>query len=333
MSTLEPAFAAWLAFLSSLSVDTDVVLNPAASDAEIEALELAIGYELPEELKELYKITNGQQSPHRVEPKEGHYSVNLFGHYDFLSIDQALSSYEFQLDLRDDLGSELDEYIFVREGDFVDRVSWQQGWFPIAGGGANQIAVDLTPPRGGRYGQLINIGPDDDERAVLATSLSEFFIAATNNTDDDECTLEYSEPYIPSLEVPVEHRLTRNGYVLYINAEWNYPFYQDNCADTPTEEYEQPQYLIESNAVKKRFIDWLAGQSLSEERKDHVTLMLSMNLSDIMRSRSAEPYGGHLPEWFVPGGAIPIEIYERNGFPKNEFPDGIVPLDLSLIHI
>ena len=328
MSTLETAFTAWLAFLSSLSVDGGVVLNPAASVAEIEALEIAIGYELPEELKALYRITNGQQSPYHVDPKEGQYAVNLFGHYDFLTIDQALSSYEFQLEIREEYGAEMDDYITVREGDFVDRVSWQKGWFPIAGSDANQIAVDLAPPRGGTYGQLVNFGPDDDERAVLSTSISEFFITATNNTANDECALEYGVPDTSDSHVPEEHRVKLNGYILYINAEWNYPFYQDNCVEEPV--YEQPEYLNESNAVNARFIVWLAAQSIAEERINQLSNMSSLALSDIMRSRSADGVNELAPDWFVPGGAIPIEIYEEEGFPKNEFPDGIIPLDFVM---
>lgn len=328
MSTLETAFAGWLAFLSSLSVDSGVVLNPPASSAEIEALETAIGYALPEELKALYRISNGQQDPYRVEPKEGQYAVNLFGHYDFLSIDQALSSYQFQLDLREELGTDLDTYITVREGDFVDRVNWQKGWFPIAGSDANQIAVDLNPPRGGTYGQLVNIGPDDDERAVLATSISEFFITATNNTANDKCALEYGVPDTSNLHVPEEHRINLNGYILHINAEWNYPFYQDNCAEIPV--YEQPDYVIESNALSARFIAWLAAQNIAEDRIDRLATMSSTELYAIMRSNSTHGDDMLFPDWFVPGGAIPMDIYEQDGFPKAAFPDGIVPMDFVM---
>jgi cell wall assembly regulator SMI1 len=40
-------------------------------------------------------------------------------------------------------------------------------------GGGNGLAVDLDPQPGGQAGQVIFIGPDEDTRHVVATSISD----------------------------------------------------------------------------------------------------------------------------------------------------------------
>jgi len=217
MSTLEVTFTAWLTFLSSLSVDMDVVLNPPATEAEIQQLEDAIGFELPAELEALYKITNGQQDPYQVEPQTGQYAVALFGYYEFLSTTDALAAYEFQQQMHESGGS-IDDEITVRNGDPVSSVVWKEGWLPIAGSGANHVAIDLSPLPGGTYGQLIPIGADEFERFVLASTLSEFFARASNDTGTDECVLEYGKPDNSDAHVPIERRVKINPYRLHIAA-------------------------------------------------------------------------------------------------------------------
>jgi len=215
MTGLEAAFTAWLEFLASVSVDTDVVLEKPATEQEINKLEHAIGFELPQDLRELYLITNGQQKPGYVEPGQSRYSTNLFGSYDFLSVDEALKAYEFNREIYADVGRNLDEEIRVHSGEPVDALSWKEGWLPIAGSGANQIAIDLAPAEGGDYGQLIPIGADEFERFVLATSLSQFFTTAANETSADECALDYGEPDNSDSHVPEQYRIKRNPYILH----------------------------------------------------------------------------------------------------------------------
>ncbi len=61
----------------------------------------------------------------------------------------------------------------------VAREYWRRGWFPFAiDGGGNAYAVDLSPVPGGTYGQIILTGSDEDERRVLAPSLTAFLIEA-----------------------------------------------------------------------------------------------------------------------------------------------------------
>jgi len=331
MNTLEMTFAAWLAFLSNMSVDMDVVLNPPATDQQLQTLEEAIGYALPDELVALYKITNGQQKPFKVETQPGRYAVNLMGHYDFLSTNEALAAYQFYRDITNDYGQLIDAEITVRDSHPVDSVSWKKGWLPIAGSGANQIAVDLAPPDGGRYGQLIPIGADEFERFVISPSLAEFFNRAAIETGTDECALDYGEPDNSDAHLPPKYRNKTNPYVLYIDAQWNHPFHEDNCAECA--EYtinEQPDYINDSNAINERFRGWLNEQGLTRDRIDRVSEMSSIQLVMIMSHTIRDDDNQMWPEWLQPGGVIPQELVDSGYIKEDQFPDNKIPLDFEL---
>lgn len=174
---MKEIFAAWLAWLTAQGVDQRDLLNPPASEAQIAALEQAVGKPLPEDLKALYRITNGQQASLGRESIKGRIAVPLFGQYDFLSTDGAIAAYDsWQLIYTQD-GADFDEnfngVITVRGTDPVYREYWSPGWLPFSiDGGGNSYAVDLSPAPGGTVGQIIIMGPDEDHRRVLAPSLS-----------------------------------------------------------------------------------------------------------------------------------------------------------------
>lgn len=78
------------------------------------------------------------------------------------------------------------EYITVREGHPVRRLYYHPAWFPVAkDGGGNAWAIDLDPPAGGVRGQIIQMRPDEDERRVIANSLTELFFGAARFMDPD----------------------------------------------------------------------------------------------------------------------------------------------------
>ena len=53
MTPLEYALVAWVTFNAELGVDMEATFLPPATEAEIVAVELEIGYRLPEDLREL----------------------------------------------------------------------------------------------------------------------------------------------------------------------------------------------------------------------------------------------------------------------------------------
>jgi cell wall assembly regulator SMI1 len=209
-------FAAWMLWLSQAGVDVDRHMMPPATETELAVLEELVGTELPGDLRALYLVSNGQADWTKVQPAAGKYSVAFFGSYEFLSISAAMDEYKIWQQIRDEAGvsfhADFNEGIITsRHGDPVAPEYWQPGWLPFArDGGGNYYAVDLSPMPGGTYGQIIIAGPDEDERRVLAGSLSEFFSARMQvpiQSDIDEGRILLFEMEIdaqaPAAQMPV----------------------------------------------------------------------------------------------------------------------------------
>ena len=192
MTPLETAFDAWLAFHAALGVDLESALNPGAADIAIERVEAAIGRELPADLRALYRIADGQADPFGARGATGGDGPRaaMFGRERFLSLDEALAEWRFWHDeiwLPEQAHGGFPPDHDVREGDPVDPVYWQPSWFTFAGSdGGNGYAVDLDPPRGGTYGQVVLVGSDEWERRVIASSVTELMAEAAARLDPDE---------------------------------------------------------------------------------------------------------------------------------------------------
>lgn len=192
MDPIGPALAAWLAFHASLGVDMPALLLPGATEAEIVAVEQAIGHDLPADLRALYERVDGQLDPwdsDAFDPSSygGERIANLFGHFRFLPLDEALAEYRSQLEMHatypEDTAYEPWGY---RPEDPIDPVDWQPTWFTFAGADAgNGYAVDLAPPRGGTIGQIVQVGTDF-ERRVVASSLSDLMSRAAAGLDPNQ---------------------------------------------------------------------------------------------------------------------------------------------------
>lgn len=194
------ALDAWLDAFEAQKIRIRKQLNAPASNAEIASFEQHIGYKLPTEARELYRFANGQKSPFKVTYRapeapnivelpvplgEGEYVGNLFGNYEFLSLQQATKNWDGWAEIRagstpEELALDFDGSVTVRDGDPVLKQYTHPAWIPFAqDGGGNAYALDLAPTEGGHIGQIIVIGPDEDFRRVLAPNLTEFFISAS----------------------------------------------------------------------------------------------------------------------------------------------------------
>lgn len=332
MDTLTLAFTAWLGFLTTLSVDTETVLNPGASDEQIQMLEEGIGMALPDELKQLYRLTNGQQALLRREPLEpGRYTAPLFGNWTFLSTEDALREYRVWQDVIRDGGLDSNEWITTREGHPVARVYWQEGWLPIAeDGGGNAYAVDLKPLRGGTYGQLIIMGPDEDERRVIAASFSEFFTEAVQHVVTHGCALEYGEEDNSDAHVPESARIKPwNNFTLFFNAEWQMPSLNYQCPEERVQ-YEPTRKDGYRKEASDKYRAWLADQEMDRAQSDRMNKLSALSLDTIVDEYHGVAAQTGLPVWFVPGGAIPQEYLEADDFPADQFPGGVIPLDFEM---
>jgi cell wall assembly regulator SMI1 len=182
---LAPAFSdiflAWLALLAGLGFRANSHLHPPATPAALAAAEKEIGFALPGDLRALYLKADGQKDSFEIrDPSPGTLVMPFFGAYDFVPLERALAEYRTWQGVYEDRGDDFNTLVTVRGNDPVHREYWRPGWFPFAiDGGGNAYAVDLSPAPGGQYGQVILIGPDEDERRVLAPSLGEFLLKAS----------------------------------------------------------------------------------------------------------------------------------------------------------
>lgn len=337
MSTLEIAFASWLSFLFDLRVDDSITLNPPATEEEIHRLETVIGQELPDELRQLYLIANGQRDPYLVTPKPEEYSASLFLYYEFLPIEGVIAQYQSWQNIIEDIGEDGNEFIFAAEGHPVDPVYWSASWIPVAGGGANGYAIDLSPPRGGNIGQVINFGADDDARIVIASSLSEFFQMAVQNTVINDCTLRYGVEDNSDDHVPEEYRVARNDFILEFAVDWLFPENESLCVEPIV--YQQPDYINETNAIIERFR--LSMEATGEDSDHTDELIQAVNIPfTLMLEIKARPASfkqlmnegwkqelptGQLPEWYAPGSRIPQELVDADPSLLLEFPGDTIP--------
>ena len=142
-------------------------LNAGASEADFAELEQTLGYALPEEFKELYRVANGETDIDGV-----------FAGEEWLSIERIIDEYNiwqelyqngtFQEDDGSDFGCEPEAGI---KPDFW----WNPKWISLtADGSGNSKMIDLDPAEQGRAGQIIQMWHDDAAREKEADSLREF---------------------------------------------------------------------------------------------------------------------------------------------------------------
>lgn len=177
---MDDIFQQWLNFLRSNGIAAAALLCPPASGEAIRAAEEEMGSSFPEALTALYRIGNGQIDPFKAGPPPPDYRfAPLFGSYDFNPIERMVGEWRTWQQVRADFDDKgwagMHRFVTLRPGDPpVHREYWRPGWLPFAtDGGGNSYALDMDPPVGGRVGQVIVIGSDEDERRVLAPDLPE----------------------------------------------------------------------------------------------------------------------------------------------------------------
>lgn len=261
MSAFESAFAAWLLFFTNLDVGIEPQLLPPATVFEISAVSDEIGFELPKDFISLYLKGNGQENPYLDDRPRVESFAPLFGWYEFIPLELVLRNYNDFIDMQQSMLPDVYE-VDVREGDPVAGVDWQPGWVPFAVSNAAYYAVDLTPLRGGRYGQVIEIGHDTVENRVLAASITDFLTLAATHLDPNE---QYRYEVYKADQVSFG---SRDFSSLYFNMDWT------QAPDPPLdpEDYEPDPGLEAWNdanhAAVSVFSSWLEGKGYGEADLD-----------------------------------------------------------------
>ena len=141
-------------------------LNPPATEAQLDAFEHLIGLKVPRAYRQLYRWHDGEE-----DDRWGHiYGLPL------LPLDEAAAQWNAWTGTLAEFGG--NPYA-IHGGAWpegaVDPAYINRRWIPLThDGSGNHIGLDFDPWPGGRVGQVILFGRDEDVKAVLAESLGKF---------------------------------------------------------------------------------------------------------------------------------------------------------------
>lgn len=142
------------------------VFNPPATNAQLDAFERLIGVRFPRSYRQLYRWHDGEN-----DDRWGHiYGLPL------LTLEQAMMQWKTWTRILAEFGG--NQYL-------VPGAAWPEGavdpayinpaWIPLThDGSGGHIGLDFDPWPGGRVGQVILFGRDEDVKTVVAESLGRF---------------------------------------------------------------------------------------------------------------------------------------------------------------
>ena len=163
--------------------------NEGVSEKEWNRYASQFGFDLPEKMKELYSLCNGDN--------DTFIAGSILG-MKFLSIEQVYSEWKIQNEVISSLSTtdlqKLNEHCTSIEPGKIKCQCMNTLWIPIADdSGGNYIGIDLDPDDHGTVGQIINFGRDENEKIVIASSLHEFIVLIADIIESDECVMEEFE--------------------------------------------------------------------------------------------------------------------------------------------
>ena len=182
-----------------------VALRPGATDAAIDALEAEIGQKLPESLRAIYRLHDGQGDRDTL--------PGLFFGMPWLPLEAMTATWREWEGLVDE---ELHLELSSHPPGAIQLGYARRGWLPISEDfSGNLLAVDLAPGPEGWRGQLINAGRDEHDKHVLARSLPEFLARVCEEIEAGR--VHFGEEHLYSTERESRHFL---DVVPHVAAQW-----------------------------------------------------------------------------------------------------------------
>jgi cell wall assembly regulator SMI1 len=147
--------------------DYYALLQPGATDAELDAFEARLSLKLPPAFRQLYRWRSGQ------DPMS---SAALQGNRSFCGLEELASTKDL-----------LDGMIGY---DFDDPRYWRRGWVPfLHNGGGSYLCLDLAAEDGGHPGQLIGFWKHDKDRPVEFPSVEAWLADLADSMEAGELEL------------------------------------------------------------------------------------------------------------------------------------------------
>jgi cell wall assembly regulator SMI1 len=189
-------------------VDPAAYLQPGASDDALAHIEEITGQCLPEEMKEFYRVHDGQ--------KTAVFGI-LFG-IELLSARGIMENWQNWKDLENDgLNEELADSMTSKPDGFIRKLYVNPRWLPFTHDqSGNHIGIDFDPDVRGRVGQVIAFGRDDDQKKLVNSSFAEFLDTVVHQLETIPWSLDASGWHIED---------DKYGDIHY--HDWDYPRQQD----------------------------------------------------------------------------------------------------------
>ncbi|WP_139195921.1 MULTISPECIES: SMI1/KNR4 family protein [unclassified Curtobacterium] len=157
-------------------VPGDPLLRAPATERDLAVAEAHLGHRLPEDVRALYLLHDGQ---HPYSAQDPRFAAGLVVGQPFLPLTDVLAQWD-QWD-GFEAQEDMDEFASSTPQGFVQPKYAVRGWIPLThDGGGNHVGVDLDPAAAGTVGQVITFGRDDDEHQVIAPSLLSYLEQAAD---------------------------------------------------------------------------------------------------------------------------------------------------------
>lgn len=146
----------------------EMQLRPGASESELIELEAQLGVVLPDLLKQMLMIHDGQDG----------FGL-LFGNQ-MLSIAEILRQWQGWREIEaDGMNEDCAEFMEASPPGVVKPMYTNARWIPLThAGGGNHMGLDFDPDAGGSEGQMIAFGADEDTKYLLARTFDDFVAKA-----------------------------------------------------------------------------------------------------------------------------------------------------------
>ena len=178
-------------------------LRPPATEDELRAVERVIGATLPADVRELYRIHDGQSDD----------ATGVFFGLPLLPLAGVVRAWTTWRDVIDPAtNEEISEGCTSEPASAIQCLYTCRGWIPLSDDyGGNHLGVDLAPGPLGARGQVIHFGRDENDKHVLAASFDDFLLKLgdlleSGNFVIDDGALSLGRP-------PVQHLLDAAAFV------------------------------------------------------------------------------------------------------------------------
>lgn len=170
-------------------------LRPGASEDQLRHFEGLIGQALPEDVRELYRLADGQ-IPYQFGET---YYPGLFLGFPFNPIEVTTRDWRNHDSGLRGIDSNTDEFLGSYPPDAVKAVHFNNGWIALSDDASgNYMGVDLDPASAGNVGQWIVFGRDESERLRVASSLAAFLHWVAGEMEAGNFRPAQAEPWVQS---------------------------------------------------------------------------------------------------------------------------------------